>query len=269
MIKNKIKIFASDLDGTLLNDKKEISSLTLEAVRKVKESGKKFIITTGRPFGEYVQNLKDKLDLNDDYVIVFNGAMVYYGSKLIYSCPLTKNDINDLVKFASNFNVNTHIFTTDNELHIKESNKYSNYVGETNKSIIHYGDYTFSNDAIKFSIVADDETIQHVIDNIPESFKQRFNIFRSYGFLLEFVNKDVDKINAIKDICKKTNTSLEEVMTFGDEENDFHMVEQAGIGVTPLNGRDKLKKVAKIVCDSCNDSGVAKTILAQLRKDEI
>ena len=65
-MKNKIKIFASDLDGTLLNDKKEISPLTLEAVKKVKESGKKFIITTGRPFGEYVQNLKNKLDLNND-----------------------------------------------------------------------------------------------------------------------------------------------------------------------------------------------------------
>ena len=267
-MKNKIKIFASDLDGTLLNDKKEVSPLTLEAVKKIKESGKKFIITTGRPYGEYVQNLKNKLDLNNDYVIVFNGGMIYFGNQLIYSCPLTKDDINDLSEFASKFNVNTHIFTTDNELHIKESNKYSNYVGETNKSIIHYGEYNIKTDAIKFSIVADDETIQHVIDNIPLSFKERFNIFRSYGFLLEFVNKNVDKINAIKDICKKTNTSLEEVMTFGDEENDFHMVEQAGIGVTPLNGRDKLKKVAKIVCDSCNNSGVAKTILEQLRKDE-
>ena len=268
MKKSNIKIFASDLDGTLLNDKKEISSLTLEAVKRVKEENKMFIITTGRPYGEYVQNLKDKLNLNNDYVVVFNGAMVYYGQELIYSCPLSKQDIKDLDEFASHFNVNTHIFTTDNELHIKESNKYSNFVGETNKSIIHYGDYNFKEDAIKFSIVADDDIIKDVINNIPDSFKKRFNIFRSYGFLLEFVNINVDKINAIKDICKKTNTSIDEVMTFGDEENDYHMVEQAGIVVTPLNGRDKLKKVAKIVCDDCNNSGVAKVILEYLGKDK-
>ena len=263
-----IKLFASDLDGTLLPDNKVITPLSIKAIQEIQKHNLHFVITTGRPLSPYVLRLIDTCNLKkDNFTVVFNGAMIYQNNKLIYSCPLSNNDINELENFAANFNVCTHVFTTDNAIHIKNKNEFSTFVASTNEILPAYEDYhNLNNDIIKFSIVAEDKEIRKVIENIPNSFRQKYNIFRSYNFLLEFVNKDVDKLNAIKQICSSLNISLDEVMAFGDEENDYNMVKGVGYGVTPRSGRDKLKDVAKLVCDSNNDDGVAKTILKYFKE---
>ena len=72
-----IKLVAIDIDGTLLNSKKEITPSVFEAIQDAKAAGVKIVITTGRPIAG-VSNLLAQLHLTDpeDYVITFNGGLV-------------------------------------------------------------------------------------------------------------------------------------------------------------------------------------------------
>ena len=74
----EIKLIAIDIDGTLVNSKKEITPLVKEAIQKAKENGKKIVICTGRPLSG-AQRYLDELGLNhqdDQYVVSFNGSVV-------------------------------------------------------------------------------------------------------------------------------------------------------------------------------------------------
>lgn len=265
-----IKLFVSDLDGTLLPDTKIITPLAIKTIKELKKQGKLFVIATGRPYALYIKQLIKKLELKDnDYIIVFNGAMIYQGDNLIYSCPLTMDNIKEILSFIKDYDVNSHVFTSKSKMYIDKENQYSTFVANTNNiTPIYQNYYTIDDDIIKFSIVGEDDVIQKVIDNIPQDFYHRYNIFRSYPFLLEIVNKKVDKYEAVKYLASKLKINNDEIMAFGDEENDYQMVKNVGYGITPINGRDKLKTVAKEVCESCNDDGVIKRIIQYLDSEE-
>ena len=72
-----IKLVAVDIDGTLLNSKREITPEVAKAVQEAKSKGVKIVIATGRPIIG-VQDLLEELKLNEegDYVITFNGGLV-------------------------------------------------------------------------------------------------------------------------------------------------------------------------------------------------
>ncbi|MGC4431817.1 HAD-IIB family hydrolase, partial [Streptococcus suis] len=72
-----IKLVAVDIDGTLLNNKKEITPEVFAAVQEAKKQGVKVVIATGRPIAG-VEDLLEELKLKDhgDYVITFNGGLV-------------------------------------------------------------------------------------------------------------------------------------------------------------------------------------------------
>ena len=72
-----IQLVAIDIDGTLLNSKREITPEVFSAIQDAKAAGVKIIIATGRPIAG-VQKLLKELNLNqpDNYVITFNGGLV-------------------------------------------------------------------------------------------------------------------------------------------------------------------------------------------------
>ena len=73
-----IKLIAIDLDGTLFDSKKNISKENKEAIKLAKEKGIKIVIATGRPVNGVLPILEELgLNDNDDYVIIYNGLVIY------------------------------------------------------------------------------------------------------------------------------------------------------------------------------------------------
>ena len=94
-----IKLVAIDIDGTLLNSKKEITPEVFSAIQDAKAAGVKIVIATGRPVAG-VQRLLEELELNqpDNYVVTFNGGLVQdtvTGQELIKE-TLTYDDYLDI-----------------------------------------------------------------------------------------------------------------------------------------------------------------------------
>ena len=79
-------------------------------------------------------------------------------------------------------------------------------------------------------------------------------------YYTEVSSKNVDKWYAIEEIMKKENIAKEEVISFGDNNNDILMIKNAGLGIAMGHSNEQVKKVAKFVTQTNDKDGVAKAL---------
>lgn len=262
------KIIALDIDGTLLNSKKEITQEVYDAIFDAKKQGFKVVLATGRPLAG-VETFLEKLNLTNenDYVICFNGALVQEvkTKKIITDIDMTVDDFkliyNKICKPNNSF---IHINTPTNLItpH-KITPKYTTYEATLNKINVEFISEDKIDSSIKFCkvmIIDEPEIIENVIKSIPKEFFDKYTIVRSAPFFLEFLNKKANKGNALKYLCQNLEIPIEDAIAVGDEENDKHMIEIAGLGVAMGNARDSIKQIAKYITDTNDNNGVAKVI---------
>ena len=262
------KLIAIDIDGTLLNSKKEITSEVFNSIQDAKKIGAKVVLSTGRPLPGVLPLLKE-LNLTDegDYVICLNGVMVQEvkTKKIISNIEMNLNDFNFINNnICKKYNSNIHISTSENIIITKKTpSKYSKLESDINHIPIIYKHEDELDDNIqicKVMIVDEPEKLEKIINEIPKELFEKFTIVRSAPFFLEFLNKSANKGTALKSLCSHIDLPLNNTVAIGDEENDQHMISLAGLGVAMGNARDSIKNIADYVTSTNNEHGVAKVI---------
>lgn len=260
-----VKLIAIDLDGTLLNDQKEIMPLTYKALKEAMEKGVYIVLASGRPIKGMIP-LINKLGLNqkENYVINFNGASINKTSDFssIFNCSLTIEEMLEIEKFAKNNNIHSHVFV-NGDCYIEEAGKYSDVEANINHITLKKIDYnSFSkNDIVNKYMFADEpEKLKSIYNLIPNYFFNKYTIVFSSPFFLEFLNKETNKGKALKALCEYLKIDRNEVMAIGDEENDLSMLEYAGYKIAMENANKKLKEIATYITSSNNEDGVGKVV---------
>ncbi|MCR8967218.1 sugar-phosphatase [Streptococcus zalophi] len=261
-----IKLIAIDIDGTLINNQKEITDDVYDAIQDAKQAGVKIVITTGRPFAG-VTHLLEKLNLkeNGDYVITFNGGLVQETlteNELIKE-GLSYNDYLDLEWLSRKLGVHMHAITKDGIYTTnKNIGKYTVHEATLLSMPIFYRtpEEMANKDIIKIMFIDEPDILDQAITNIPERFQKKYGLVKSQPFYLEVVNKKVSKGNAIIHLAETLGIDMSETMAIGDEENDRAMLEVVASPVVMANGNPNLKKIAKYITKSNEESGVAYAI---------
>lgn len=261
------KLIALDIDGTLLNSEKKITSDVFNSIQEAKKQGTKVVLSTGRPLPGVTPLLKE-LNLTDegDYVICFNGAVVQEvkSEKVISNIEMCHDDFKIIYELSKKLNTHVHINTPTN-LIIPEETPHTYTIHESNLNGIDivYMDEKDINDDITFCkimIIDEPEKLEEVINNIPSELYEKYTIVRSAPFFLEFLNKSANKGTALSALCEAINVPIEKSIAVGDEENDQHMIKLAGLGVAMGNARDSIKEIADYITETNNDHGVARVI---------
>ena len=258
-----IKLVAIDIDGTLLNSKKEITPAVFEAIQDAKATGVKIVITTGRPIAG-VSNLLEKLHLMDtgDYVITFNGGLVQEtatGKELIKDL-LTYEDYLDIESLANKLQIHTQPIT---KVGIYSSNRDIGRKTIHESQLVNMPLYyrtpeeVREKEFVKAMYIDEPEILDAAIAKIPKEFQERFTVVKSAPFYLEILGKTTNKGVALLHLAKQLGIKQEETMAIGDEENDRSMLEVVGHAVVMENGNPALKKIATTITKSNDESGVA------------
>ena len=262
------KLIALDIDGTLLNSKKEVTKEVFDAIQSAKSKGVKVVLSTGRPLPGVKPLLKElKLDEDINYVVTFNGGLVQeITSQEVISNIEMKHDDFDYIynELAKKHDIKIHINTPDSlVVPYQEIPKYSVHEATLNNIPVHCMDEQDINSDITFCkvmLVDEPEKIEDIITKIPKEFHDKYTIVRSAPFFLEFLNKKVNKGSGLNSLCNKLGIDPSEVIAVGDEENDRHMIEFAGLGVAMGNARDSIKEIANHITETNDNHGVAKVI---------
>jgi len=262
-----IKLIAIDLDGTLLNGKKEISKTNQEVLAQAKAKGIKIVLCTGRPLKAILPYL-DVLDLRSagDYSITFNGGLVQKNDtgEIVDKQTLSVADVQDLLAVAETMDMPLDVLADDVVLCFPTSPKHQTIYPTLNPLLVFQptdkqavSAKTLYNKAV---VAYDQEELDQWIPKIPAKFKERYEVIKTRSNLLEFMPKGVTKAYGIQLLAQELGIEQAEVMAIGDEENDLSMIAYAGVGVAMGNAILAVKEAADVVTATNEEDGVAKIV---------
>ena len=244
---NNIHAIFTDLDGTLLNDNKEIGEFTKNILMKYKNDIN-IIPTSARSF-ERIKPYLEELDMLDNYnyTICLNGALIVNNLGIeLFSSHISKETMRELMSYIDKYNIEWTIYTKNDIYKRSRINDIDNYIKD--------------NDTFKLIGVGTIEEIDTIRDEL-KSMNDKLEITTSMSGRLVITNKGTTKDKAVEIIMNRLNIGRENIMTIGDGENDINMIKMAEYGVSMLNAPDDVKKNARFITKYDNNhDGVGKAI---------
>jgi|SRR5690625_1141128 len=258
-------IIGLDLDGTLLNDKKEISEYNKNIINQLINNNHKVFLVTGRSFDGAI-NYYNELNLNTP-LITLNGSLITYKDKEVKT--YFKKDfikhyrmVDDLVLTAV-FNSHNLIYTKNHDQELERI--FNGNLGENYKEFNINKDY----DDILNAVVAikDSDRVQFEKLFEHELYKARY--WGSYDGIAfyDIHMTTVSKASAILNMLEELNLSKEKLITIGDGVNDLEMLKMTKHGTAMKNADLEIKTFASnTTFDDNNNDGVGKYLFTTLLK---
>ena len=265
-----MKILFLDLDGTLLNDERQISQGNREALQKALEKGHRVVIATGRPLASAkIQNERLGLTGEGCYIIAYNGGIIYDcgAGKAIYENFLPADVALKAVRICNSIDVHaqtyddTHILVEPNH-HPDAVEKYSHFSNLPYRQIDSF-EGNIGSGVPKVLVISygDRPKLELAGEMLKEALAGEADCFFSSKSFMEVVKPGLNKGTAITRLCGMLNIPIENSIACGDQENDLVMIRTAGIGVAMANGIDTVKEAADYVTVRDNNhDGIAEVV---------
>lgn len=276
----KYKLVVLDIDGTLLNDHKEITPRTRAALLKAQHMGVRIVLASGRPTHGVLPIAHElELDKFGGFILSYNGGQIINAQtgELLFEKRIAPEWIPYLHKKAVKNGFAIFTYRDDFILTNHPTDRHVLQEAALNGMQIVGTDHF--DEAVDFApckcmLASDDE---EALIGLENHWKRRLNgvldAFRSEPYFLEVVPQFIDKGNTLGVLLTMLAISSDEVMAIGDGICDVTMLQQAGMGIAMGNAADSVKACVDKVTLTNEQEGVAvaieKVILAEMHPTEI
>ncbi|MBM7543896.1 Cof subfamily protein (haloacid dehalogenase superfamily) [Weissella beninensis] len=268
-----IKLIGLDLDGTLLTSNKTITAKTTLVLKQLHAKGYHIAIMTGRPIaaiGPFIEQLG--LTGPEDYSLTFNGALVLNNvtRKSIAKLTTTKAALAPLHDWLKEHHYPMDILDFDQNWQMAQMGERSVYASIMKAPLL-FEYVPFSalpdrHDYAKAVVATTQPRVDQLVDTLPTAIKAQFHIVRSQPQILEFLQPILDKRVGVQALTEYFQLTPENVMVFGDAENDLGMFDYAKYPVAMANGTREAKAAAVYVTPTTNDEdGIANFLTAYFK----
>ena len=285
-----MKLFVTDLDGTLLNSDHKLSEYSMHAVKTAMEKGIPVCIATGRSYSDILEIIKD-LEVKP-YIISSNGASVYNtdGHKM-YSISIPKDQVKDIITYLKAQNLEFEVaddeytYITQGGLDLLHQELEDVGSLDTKKKkeleqdvlglVLSQGNLkvvpTIEDLLERIESANSVSSISAYLNKIHKSMEyftmdKRILTFSSWKYNFEMTSSDTSKGIALKHLCDHLEIDLSDVAVIGDNYNDLSMIKIAGIKGAMENGVDNVKSISDFIAPSNDEDGAAK-FLYKLMKE--
>ncbi len=242
-----------DIDGTLLNEEKELPKSTKEAIMALKEAGHEVAIATGRaPF--FFKSLREELGINT--YVCFNGQYVVFQGKVIHRNPLNKELLEDLSK-VSLANENPIVFMGQEEMKANVPEHAAIKEGlnslKIDVSLGHDPKYNQGRDIFQCLLFCEEGE-----EEFYEEKYSAFNFVRWHPRSVDVVPFEGSKAVGIRKVTDLLDIRQENIVAFGDSLNDLEMLTEIPKSVAMGDGHPRAKQAAKYETAAVDDDGILK-----------
>ncbi len=256
------RLLVADIDGTLVNDQREITPPVRAAVAEAQARGVRVCLATGRIWPSarpYVEGLGA-----DPPVILYNGAMVYEfrRDEVWFRVPLPLGQARDVLRIVRDHPAaQPHVYVGA-AVYVPVRNETTKaYERKDGLRAEVVGDLAawLTVEPMKILIIGDRSPLEAVageIDRLPYAVNYVF----SQADYLEILPPGVNKGTALRVMAERLGMAPEEVIAVGDNLNDLAMIRYAGVGVAMANAPDGLRARATFVAPSNEDDGLRDVI---------
>jgi len=270
--KMKIHAICTDIDGTLLDSRREISERTKAAFRRLPPDFP-IILASSRMPSAMIHLLHD-LNRSVNPLICYNGGYVLgiKGDKTIHhaidSVCIPLQDCARILQLAEGTSIHISLYSAD-EWYAPKMDKWTKKEELATKvrTVICPGITVFEKwgttgtGAHKVMCMGDAEEIDRLFDQIQTELGDTLHLYRSKDTYIEIAPKSISKASGLALVLNAHfDIAMSEVMAFGDNYNDIELLAAAGFGVAVGNAREEVKAVADEVTASNIADGVAISI---------
>ena len=267
-----IRLIATDLDGTLLNQRSEVSERTARIVADVMTAGAKFVLASGRMF-QSTRPFAQSLRLNAP-ILVFNGAMVcdWQTGTPQFSIDIGASTARSVCAMAEARGLFIQYFP---ERGFFYQRRVAEVCDEYEARIRFYGEEThvplsqwIQRPAMKLLCLGEHERLLELRAEILREHPD-LSVMLSHPTYLEIVAGGVDKGRALARLCAALGVEREDVAAFGDAGNDLAMLQFAKYGYAMANADEGLLARIERHALANDDDGVARTLEQMLLRGMI
>lgn len=254
------KLVCSDIDGTLLNKDRELSSATIKAVNALSIP---FVLISSR-MPEALTHLQKELNIESSPLICYNGALIKQGNTFSHSIEIPIECAEYI--FQLNHRKSFHIsLYQHNDWYVEEMDYWAKREARNTKTSPTLASLEEvignckkqQNSMHKIMCMGESSQIEELYHNLQAKYHNELHLYRSKPTYLEISSKKTSKLRAIEKLLPSYQASLSEVMAFGDNYNDIEMLQSVGKGIAVANAQPEVLDIASETTKSNKEDGVA------------
>jgi Cof subfamily protein (haloacid dehalogenase superfamily) len=267
----KYKLIVSDLDGTLLDSKRNISIGTRKSIDEFRRKGGFFTIATGR-MELSAKGYIEQLEI-DGPVILYNGSriidinrnFVIYDSKMNYMLARKTLELLKEYEWDPLVYVDGRVYVNSITPVVKEYMEKDTVMCDAVGNLYEF----LERSPTKILIIGPGEQFESFAGKLSRMVPVTINCVRSEPNYLEILPDGVSKGAALRRLAGYMNIPMDEVVAIGDQLNDLEMIKAAGLGVAVENACSGLKSSSDYVTFSNDEEGVAEVVFKVINGIEL
>lgn len=255
-----IKLIASDLDGSLLNDEKQIAEAFWPLEKELRKKGIQFVAASGRPYQSMVADFERIKD--DIYFITDNGSYIVYKGKELFSDVLSHQSLERFMQIAKTVENAFPVFCGKDIAYMEPNDP-----DVLKHALQYYRTYEIVEDLLQVKdpvlkvSICDLSGSEHNSYPKFKHLEDEFKVAVSGVIWLDITGLNANKGTALQRLQKMLNISYEETLVFGDYMNDLEMMQAARYSYAMKNAHPDIIKAANyITAHDNNNNGVVETI---------
>ena len=259
---SKIKLIASDMDGTLLDENGQVPPETFDLILALRERGVRFVASSGRRYDrlcDFFSPVKDRMDF-----VASNGAQVFADGVQIDREVYSHLAIRRLAKTAAMFpNMHLALFDRTKSYLLDDEGKFVREVDKDLPNVERIYELPSPQvSIIKASIFCDDGNVMDNAYVLQRELGGLFTFAPSGSSYIDAMQPGISKASGIAQVMEYHGIDASEVMAFGDAMNDYEIIRFVGTGCAMANGRPALRAVA----DRVIGSNVEHAVQSEMRR---
>ena len=259
---SKIKLIASDMDGTLLDENGQVPPETFDLILALRERGVRFVASSGRRYDrlcDFFSPVKDRMDF-----VASNGAQVFADGVQIDREVYSHLAIRRLAKTVAMFpNMHLALFDRTKSYLLDDEDKFVREVDKDLPNVERIYELPSPRvSIIKASIFCDDGNVMDNAYVLQRELGGLFTFAPSGSSYIDAMQPGISKASGIAQVMEYHGIDASEVMAFGDAMNDYEIIRFVGTGCAMANGRPALRAVA----DRVIGSNVEHAVQSEMRR---
>lgn len=262
-----IKLIATDMDGTWLKENKTYNqNLFVKDFKLMQDQGIKFVIASGNQYENIFNRFPEKAS-EKMFFVAENGALVAQGKQILHIESLADDLYQLLLKITRDYGypsivaglTSAYVLEKDGQDHFESNKRFFKKIKQV-KSYDGIEDKIF-----KVSMIVPEDKMMAVLAELKEKYPQVG--FVAGGFdSIDMSTLGLNKATGLKYLSKKLGIKAQEMVAFGDSENDVAMMKYVGRSFATATALPIAKKSASEIIGSSEDSSVQKMIIKLLEK---
>jgi Cof subfamily protein (haloacid dehalogenase superfamily) len=266
-----LRAICTDIDGTLLNSRRELSERTISTIRNLVNTP---VILASSRMPAAMRHLQEELGILHQPLICYNGGyVIYYEGNapdpvILDSVQIPAAVCTAIAELAQHTTIHISIYQEDNWFAPRQDEWTAREINNT-KVVPTIQDLALTllqlhaaeKGAHKVMCMGPEDEILTLANALDEQYGTQLFVYRSKSTYLEIAPRSISKATALELLLKQRFTmGIDQVMAFGDNYNDIDMLAAVGMGIAVGNARDEAKAVAREVTLKSTDDGVAAAI---------